>query len=66
MSAIKKVGIRSLKAKLSEHISSNEPIAVTKNGRTVGFYLPVGDEEEEITLMLDRANSKLQELRREQ
>ena len=64
MLPIEKVGIRNLKAKLSKYINSNKPIAVTKNGRTVGFYLPIYNDEPAISLMLEQANSQLQELRK--
>lgn len=63
MSQIKQVGIRNLKAKLSEHLNAQEPIAVTNNGRTIGIYLPiVSDRDRELPLMLEQANSTLQEL----
>ena len=37
---IKTVGVREFREKLSEHLSSNVPIAVTRHGLTVGYYIP--------------------------
>jgi hypothetical protein len=44
-------------------LNAQEPIAVTNNGRTIGIYLPiVSDRDRELPMMLEQANSTLQEL----
>jgi antitoxin (DNA-binding transcriptional repressor) of toxin-antitoxin stability system len=35
-----KVGIREFRADLAEYIASNTPVAVTRHGQTVGYFIP--------------------------
>ncbi len=39
--AATKVGMREFREQLAEYLESDVPIAVTKHGRTVGFYIPL-------------------------
>lgn len=44
-----KVGIREFRAGLSEYIASDTPIAVTRHGQTVGYFIPArGNVEAEL------------------
>jgi hypothetical protein len=36
-----KVGIRQFREQLGSYLESAKPVAITKHGRTVGFYIPV-------------------------
>ncbi len=36
-----KVGMREFRHRFGEYAESDKPVAVTKHGRTVGFYIPV-------------------------
>jgi antitoxin (DNA-binding transcriptional repressor) of toxin-antitoxin stability system len=36
-----KVGIRQFREQLGNYLESSRPVAITKHGRTVGFYIPV-------------------------
>ncbi len=36
-----KVGIRQFREQLGDYLESAKPVAITKHGRTVGFYIPV-------------------------
>ena len=36
----KSVGIREFRAGLAEFIDSKQPVAVTRHGQTVGFFIP--------------------------
>ena len=42
-----KVGMREFRASLAEFLESERPVAVTRHGRTVGYFIatPVRDEE---------------------
>lgn len=35
-----KVGIREFRADLAEYIASSTPVAVTRHGQTVGYFIP--------------------------
>jgi hypothetical protein len=35
-----KVGVREFRDQLGTYLESDKPVAVTKHGRTVGFYIP--------------------------
>lgn len=37
---VKSVGVADFRERLSEHLLANAPIAVTKHGLTVGYYIP--------------------------
>ncbi len=39
------VGIREFREDLARYMSGSEPIAVTKNGKVVGYYIPTADTE---------------------
>jgi PHD/YefM family antitoxin component YafN of YafNO toxin-antitoxin module len=39
------VGIREFREDMARYMSGSEPIAVTKNGRVVGYYIPTADTE---------------------
>lgn len=36
-----KVGVREFRAGLAEYIASEQPVAVTRHGQTVGLFIPV-------------------------
>lgn len=36
-----KVGVREFRHRFGDYAESDKPVAVTKHGRTVGFYIPV-------------------------
>lgn len=47
-----KVGIREFRTGLSEYIASSTPIAVTRHGQTVGYFIPArGHNEAEIAAL---------------
>ena len=35
-----KVGMREFREQLGTYLESDQPVAITKHGRTVGFYIP--------------------------
>lgn len=37
---VKTIGVKEFRENLAEHLMSHDPIAVTKHGLTVGYYLP--------------------------
>ena len=39
-STVKEVGIKEFRENLAEHLASATPVAITKHGFTVGYYIP--------------------------
>jgi hypothetical protein len=56
---MKRVGVREFRDRATKYLASDEPIAVERHGRPIGFYIPVkrADDEEvrEALDALDRA-----------
>ena len=47
-----KVGIREFRADLADYIASSTPVAVTRHGQTVGYFIPTqGQVEADITAL---------------
>lgn len=57
-----KVGIREFRADLAEYIAANTPVAVTRHGQTVGFFIPTHGQVHEDILALKRAGKALDQL----
>lgn len=57
-----KIGIREFRAGLAEYIDADAPIAVTRHGQTVGYFIPTkGDRAAEVA-KLKVAGEKLDAL----
>ena len=48
MAKLKNVGVREFRDHATSYLSGSDPIAVSKHGRVIGFYLPVERDEDEI------------------
>ena len=57
-----KVGIREFRAGLSEFVDSDAPVAVTRHGHTVGYFIPVKEDREADVAALKAAGEKLDAL----
>ncbi|MDO5625483.1 MAG: type II toxin-antitoxin system Phd/YefM family antitoxin [Pseudomonadota bacterium] len=57
-----KVGIREFRADLAEYIASNVPVAVTRHGQTVGYFIPAQGQAEADVLALQKASNALDKL----
>ena len=56
----KSVGIREFRAGLAEIISGRQPVAVTRHGQTVGFFIPTVCPAQADLLALRDAADKLE------
>ena len=57
-----KVGIREFRSGLAEYVDADAPIAVTRHGQTVGYFIPTkGDRAAEVA-KLKAAGEKLDAL----
>jgi len=57
-----KVGIREFRADLSEYIASSTPVAVTRHGQTVGYFIPTHGQVEADLEALKKAGKTLDKM----
>lgn len=57
-----KVGIREFRSDLAEYIASNTPVAVTRHGQTVGFFIPTQGQVEADITALKKASKMMDKL----
>ena len=54
-----KVGIREFRSGLAEFIAAATPVAITRHGHTVAYFIPTSAESELELVSLKRASSSL-------
>lgn len=54
-----KVGIREFRSGLSEYIASQTPVAITRHGQTVGFFIPTHGQADADLAALKKAAAEL-------
>ena len=57
MTRLKNVGVREFRDHATKYLSGSDPVAVSKHGRVIGFYVPLERDEDEVA----RAVAKLGE-----
>lgn len=57
-----KVGIREFRTDLAEYIASSTPVAVTRHGQTVGYFIPTHGQVEANVVALKKASKTLDKL----
>lgn len=57
-----KVGIREFRADLAGYIAGSGPVAVTRHGQTVGYFIPVHGQDEADLATLKKASQSLDRL----
>jgi antitoxin (DNA-binding transcriptional repressor) of toxin-antitoxin stability system len=57
-----KVGIREFRTDLAEYIASSAPVAVTRHGQTVGYFIPTHGQMESDVVALKKASKALDKL----
>lgn len=57
-----KVGIREFRSDLAEYIASSTPVAVTRHGQTVGYFIPTQGQVEADIAALKKASQTLDKL----
>jgi hypothetical protein len=57
-----KVGIREFRSDMAEYIASNTPVAITRHGQTVGFFIPTHSHSEADVAALKKASATLERL----
>ncbi len=57
-----KVGIREFRADLAEYMAASNPVAVTRHGQTVGYFIPVHGQAEADLVALQKVSQSLDKL----
>jgi antitoxin (DNA-binding transcriptional repressor) of toxin-antitoxin stability system len=57
-----KVGIREFRTDLAEYIASSTPVAVTRHGHTVGYFIPTHGQVDADITALKKASTTLDKL----
>ena len=57
-----RVGIREFRAGLAEYIAASGPVAVTRHGQTVGYFIPVHGQAQADLVALQQASQALDQL----
>ena len=57
-----KVGIRQFRADLAEYIASSTPVAVTRHGQTIGYFIPAQGQVDAHVAALRKASQSLDKL----
>lgn len=57
-----KVGIRQFRAGMAEFIASSTPVAVTRHGRTVGYFIPTQGQADADIAALKQASRVLDQM----
>ena len=57
-----KVGIKEFRAGLAEYIASSTPVAVTRHGQTVGYFIPTHGNADADIAALKKASKTLDHL----
>jgi hypothetical protein len=57
--ATTKVGIREFRAGLADFVDADAPVAVTRHGHTVGYFIPVKEDRAADAAALRAAGQKL-------
>jgi antitoxin (DNA-binding transcriptional repressor) of toxin-antitoxin stability system len=57
-----KVGIREFRADLAEFIASTKPVAVTRHGHTVGYFIPTKGQVDADIAALKKASKTLDQM----
>lgn len=57
MAKLRNVGVREFRDHATSYLSGSDPVAISKHGRVIGFYVPLARDEDEV----QRAVAKLGE-----
>jgi antitoxin (DNA-binding transcriptional repressor) of toxin-antitoxin stability system len=57
-----KVGIREFRSDLAEYIASSTPVAITRHGQTVGYFIPTQGQMEADVAALKKASQTLDQM----
>jgi antitoxin (DNA-binding transcriptional repressor) of toxin-antitoxin stability system len=59
---MKNVGVREFRDHATSFLSAGEPLAVSKHGRVIGFYIPVERDHDEVKTALARLGEVVEDV----
>lgn len=62
---IKSVGVREFRDHATSYLSGGEPLAVSRHGHVIGFYIPLKRDEDEIKLAVAKLGEAVEQVRRQ-
>lgn len=54
MSKLQNVGVREFRDHATKYLSGSDPVAVSKHGQVIGFYIPVEADQEQSRRAVER------------
>ena len=54
MAKLKNVGVREFRDHATTYLSGSEPVAVSKHGQVIGFYIPVERDDEQARRAIEK------------
>ena len=62
MANLKNVGVREFRDHATLYLSGSDPVAVSKHGQVIGFYIPVEADFEQATRALEQLGRSVEEI----
>lgn len=62
---MKSVGVREFRDHATTYLSGGEPVAVSKHGQVIGFYIPVERDEDEVRRAVIRLGEAVEQVLKE-
>ena len=62
MAILKNVGVREFRDHATTYLSGSDPIAVSKHGRVIGFYIPLDRDEDQVRRDIAKLGQSVQRI----
>ncbi len=62
MPKLKNVGVREFRDHATTYLSGSDPVAVSKHGQVIGFYIPVEGDREQARRAIERLGRSVEEI----
>ena len=63
MAKLKNVGVREFRDHATTYLSGSDPVAVSKHGQVIGFYIPVERDQEQAKRALEKLGVTVEKVR---
>ena len=62
MPKLKNVGVREFRDHATTYLAGSDPVAVSKHGQVIGFYIPVEGDREQARRAIERLGRSVEEI----